>query len=52
MPRAYLNSDFLAKIRANCVSIATTLGAAYTLGGRGADAVPLLMQVLEQTIAT
>jgi tetratricopeptide (TPR) repeat protein len=32
--------------------IATTLGAAYTLGRRIADAVPLLMQVLEQTMAT
>jgi tetratricopeptide (TPR) repeat protein len=28
------------------------LGAAYTLGGRGADAVPLLTQAREQTIAT
>jgi class 3 adenylate cyclase/tetratricopeptide (TPR) repeat protein len=31
---------------------AATLGAAYTLGGHGADAVPLLMQALEQTTAT
>jgi len=30
--------------------VAAALGAAYTLGGRGADAVPLLMQALEQTI--
>jgi tetratricopeptide (TPR) repeat protein len=28
------------------------LGAAYTLAGRGADAVPLLTQAMEQTIAT
>jgi tetratricopeptide (TPR) repeat protein len=32
--------------------IAVTLGAAYTLGGRIADAVSLLTQALEQTIAT
>jgi predicted ATPase/class 3 adenylate cyclase len=31
--------------------IASALGAAYTLGGRVADAVPLLTQALEQTIA-
>jgi tetratricopeptide (TPR) repeat protein len=31
--------------------IAGALGAAYTLGGRVADAVPLLMQVMEQTTA-
>jgi tetratricopeptide (TPR) repeat protein len=32
--------------------IAAALGAAYTLSGRVADAVPLLTQALEQTIAT
>jgi tetratricopeptide (TPR) repeat protein len=32
--------------------IAPALGAAYTLSGRVADAVPLLTQVLEQTMAT
>ena len=32
--------------------IAAPLGAAYTLGGRVADAVPLLTQALEQTTAT
>jgi tetratricopeptide (TPR) repeat protein len=32
-------------------SIAPTLGAAYTLGGRSADAVPLLTQAIEQTTA-
>ena len=32
--------------------IAGALGAAYTLGGRVADAVPLLTQAMEQTIAT
>ena len=32
--------------------MAAALGAAYTLGGRVADAVPLLTQALEQTIAT
>jgi class 3 adenylate cyclase/tetratricopeptide (TPR) repeat protein len=31
--------------------IAAALGATYTLGGRDADAVPLLTQVLEQTMA-
>jgi len=31
--------------------IAGTLGAAYTLGGRVADAVPLLTQAMEQSIA-
>jgi class 3 adenylate cyclase/tetratricopeptide (TPR) repeat protein len=31
--------------------MATALGAAYTLGGRIADAVPLLMQAMEQTVA-
>src|SRR5262249_16001969 len=31
---------------------ASPLGAAYTLAGRVADAVPLLTQALEQTIAT
>ena len=31
--------------------IAAALGAAYTLGGRIADAVPLLMQAMEQNIA-
>jgi tetratricopeptide (TPR) repeat protein len=30
--------------------MAATLGAAYTLGGRVADAVPLLTQAMEQTI--
>ena len=32
--------------------MATALGAAYTLGGRVADAVPLLTQAMEQTTAT
>jgi class 3 adenylate cyclase/tetratricopeptide (TPR) repeat protein len=32
--------------------VATALGAAYTLSGRVADAVPLLTQVMEQTTAT
>jgi tetratricopeptide (TPR) repeat protein len=32
--------------------LAPDLGAAYTLGGRVADAVPLLTQAMEQTIAT
>ena len=32
--------------------MAAALGAAYTLGGRVADAVPLLTQAMEQTIAT
>ena len=32
--------------------MASVLGAAYTLGGRVADAVPLLTQALEQTTAT
>jgi tetratricopeptide (TPR) repeat protein len=32
--------------------MATALGAAYTLGGRVADAVPLLRQAMEQTITT
>ena len=32
--------------------IAAALGAAYTLGGRVADAVPLLTQAMEQTMAT
>jgi tetratricopeptide (TPR) repeat protein len=32
--------------------MAAALGAAYTLSGRVADAVPLLTQALEQTIAT
>src|SRR5262249_54164272 len=32
--------------------MAAPLGAAYTLGGRIADAVPLLMQAMEQSIAT
>jgi tetratricopeptide (TPR) repeat protein len=31
--------------------MAAALGAAYTLGGRGADAIPLLTQALEQSIA-
>ena len=29
-----------------------TVGAAYTRGGRVADAVPLLTQALEQSVAT
>jgi class 3 adenylate cyclase/tetratricopeptide (TPR) repeat protein len=33
-------------------SMAAALGAAYTLAGRVADAVPLLTQVMEQTTAT
>jgi class 3 adenylate cyclase/tetratricopeptide (TPR) repeat protein len=33
-------------------SAASTLGAAYTLAGRVADAVPLLMQAMEQATAT
>ena len=32
--------------------MAAVLGAAYTLGGRVADAVPLLTQAIEQTTAT
>ena len=32
--------------------MAAALGAAYTLAGRVADAVPLLTQAMEQTIAT
>jgi hypothetical protein len=32
--------------------MAAALGAVYTLGGRVADAVPLLTQVLEQAMAT
>jgi len=32
--------------------MATALGAAYTLSGRVADAVPLLTQAMEQTMAT
>jgi tetratricopeptide (TPR) repeat protein len=32
--------------------VAPALGAAYTLGGRAADAVPLLTRAMEQTIAT
>ena len=32
-------------------AMAATLGAAYTLGGRIADAVPLLTQAMEQTMA-
>jgi predicted ATPase len=32
--------------------VAPDLGAAYTLGGRVADAVPLLTQAMDQTIAT
>ena len=32
--------------------VAAALGAAYTLSGRVADAVPLLTQALEQTTAT
>jgi tetratricopeptide (TPR) repeat protein len=31
--------------------VALTLGAAYTLGGRVADAIPLLTQALEKTVA-
>jgi tetratricopeptide (TPR) repeat protein len=34
------------------IRVAPALGAAYTLGGRAADAVPLLTQAMEQTIAT
>ena len=40
-----------ASIPALFPAIASALGAAYTLGGRVADAVPLLTQALEQTIA-
>jgi tetratricopeptide (TPR) repeat protein len=36
---------------ARCPEMAAALGAAYTLGGRIADAVSLLTQVLEQTTA-
>jgi tetratricopeptide (TPR) repeat protein len=32
--------------------MAAALGAAYTLGGRDADAVPLLTQAMQQTMAT
>jgi class 3 adenylate cyclase/tetratricopeptide (TPR) repeat protein len=32
--------------------VAPALGEAYTLSGRAADAVPLLMQAMEQTMAT
>ena len=32
--------------------MAAALGAAYTLSGRVADAVPLLTQAMEQSIAT
>ena len=32
--------------------MAAALGAAYTLGGRVTDAMPLLTQALEQTTAT
>jgi hypothetical protein len=32
--------------------MAVALGAAYTLGGRVTDAVPLLTQAMEQAIAT
>ena len=32
--------------------MAAALGAAYTLAGRVADAVPLLTQAMEQTMAT
>jgi tetratricopeptide (TPR) repeat protein len=32
--------------------VAAAVGAAYTLGGRLAEAVPLLTQALEQTLAT
>jgi class 3 adenylate cyclase/tetratricopeptide (TPR) repeat protein len=35
-----------------CPWVAAVLGAAYTLGGRVTDAVPLLTQALEQAIAT
>ena len=32
--------------------VATVLGAAYTLAGRGADALPLLTQALERSLGT
>jgi class 3 adenylate cyclase/tetratricopeptide (TPR) repeat protein len=41
-----------ADLPVNFPVMAPALGAAYTLGGRVADAVPLLTQALEQTIAT
>ena len=37
--------------QANFPQMAAALGAAYTLGGRGADAVPLLTQSIEQATA-
>jgi class 3 adenylate cyclase/tetratricopeptide (TPR) repeat protein len=40
-----------ADLPANFPRIAAALGAAYTLVGRVADAVPLLTQAMEQTIA-
>jgi class 3 adenylate cyclase/tetratricopeptide (TPR) repeat protein len=41
-----------ADLPVNFPVVAPALGAAYTLGGRAADAVPLLTQALEQAIAT
>ena len=41
-----------ADLPVNFPLMAPALGAAYTLGGRVADAVPLLTQALEQAIAT
>ncbi len=48
--RGHLSRD--ADIPAYFPRMAAALGAAYTLGGRIADAVPLLTQALEQTTAT
>jgi tetratricopeptide (TPR) repeat protein len=39
-------------LRGNFPLVAPTLGAAYTLAGRVADAVPLLTQAMEQATAT
>jgi class 3 adenylate cyclase/tetratricopeptide (TPR) repeat protein len=41
-----------ADLPAYCPGIAAAVGAAYILGGRVADAVPLLTQAMEQTTAT
>jgi hypothetical protein len=41
-----------APVRAPHAWMAEALGAAYTLGGRVADAVPLLTQAMGQTMAT
>jgi tetratricopeptide (TPR) repeat protein len=41
-----------ANLPTNFPWMAEPLGAAYTLGGRIADAVPLLTQALEQSVAT